>query len=446
MLNKLFAIILTAFPMLALAAVAVTPPAGGGTGVANLNANTLTLRGVTDIGGYTTTATAAGTTTLTVSSTEQQYFTGSTTQTVTLPVTSTLVLGRTFRIVNNSSGALTVNSSGANLVSTVAASTTAIVTVILTSGTTAASWSVATIGGSATTATNLAGGAANNVPYQSAASTTAFFTGLTFSGGALANVTAAGTGTFGGATPIVSSSSNAGSIYMRVTNTNNGVAAASGLYAENDVGNVALLRITSSGYTAAGIYSQAGATFVSDGAGGFNIAANHASGQILFFAGGSIERARINSTGLSVTGALTVSTTSNLSGAVTLGTLASDATHTDATVCRDTTSGTLFAGSGTIGICLGTSSARYKTNIASLGAGLSEIMKLRAVSYNLDRAHGDPEKTLYGFTAEQGGEVLPDLMGRDGSGQANTFDYMGVVPVLVKAIQELNAKIEGMTQ
>lgn len=145
-MKKLIALLL----ILSFAAHAQTlvQPLNGGTGKANPNANTLNLRGVTDIGGYTTTATAAGTTTLTVSSTEQQYFTGSTTQTVVLPVTSTLILGRTFRIVNNSSGSVTVNSSGSNLVATILAGNTAIITTILTSGTTAASWSVSNFGSS----------------------------------------------------------------------------------------------------------------------------------------------------------------------------------------------------------------------------------------------------------------------------------------------------------
>lgn len=95
---------------------------------------------------YTTTATAAGTTTLTVSSNYQQYFTGSTTQTVTLPVTSTLTLGQQFLIVNNSTGLVTVNSSGGNAVLILAGGTMALVTCILTSGTSAASWSAAYFG------------------------------------------------------------------------------------------------------------------------------------------------------------------------------------------------------------------------------------------------------------------------------------------------------------
>jgi hypothetical protein len=92
------------------------------------------------LGGYTTTATAAGTTTLTAASTTTQFFTGVTTQTVVLPVASTLVLGAAFSIHNNSTGDLTVNSSGSNLVATITPNTTCLITCILTSGTSAASW------------------------------------------------------------------------------------------------------------------------------------------------------------------------------------------------------------------------------------------------------------------------------------------------------------------
>jgi len=91
--------------------------------------------------GYATTATAAGTTTLTVSSPHQQFFTGTTTQTVVLPVTSTLVLGFGYTITNNSTGVLTVQSSGLNTIVSIPAKATVKFVCILTSGTTAASWS-----------------------------------------------------------------------------------------------------------------------------------------------------------------------------------------------------------------------------------------------------------------------------------------------------------------
>ena len=129
---------ITAFSLsvLALAAATTTPTASVFAGWdvnKNLSANNF-------LAGYATTATAAGTTTLVVGSAYNQYFTGATTQTVLLPVTSTLVLGQSFRIINNSSGVVTVQSSGANTITAMAANTSLTVTVISTSGTTAASW------------------------------------------------------------------------------------------------------------------------------------------------------------------------------------------------------------------------------------------------------------------------------------------------------------------
>jgi hypothetical protein len=90
--------------------------------------------------GYTTTVTAAGTTTLTSASNFKQYFTGTTTQTVVLPVVSTLALGMAYEINNNSTGTITVQSSGLNTIATIPAGLAATFTVILITGTTAASW------------------------------------------------------------------------------------------------------------------------------------------------------------------------------------------------------------------------------------------------------------------------------------------------------------------
>lgn len=101
----------------------------------NLSANNF-------IGGYTSNVTSSGTTTLTVSSAIQQYFTGTLSQTVKLPVTGTLVLGQSFIITNLSTGTITVESSGGNtILSGMPQNTQIICTVILTTGTTAASWS-----------------------------------------------------------------------------------------------------------------------------------------------------------------------------------------------------------------------------------------------------------------------------------------------------------------
>ena len=118
---------------LVVTALVATPTTAG-----NWSAQYSSLSGA--VSGYTTTATAAGTTTLTSASTPLQYFTGVTTQTVVMPVVSTLVLGQQFTIVNNSTGIVTVQSSGANTIQAMASGSTLTLTVILITGTTAASW------------------------------------------------------------------------------------------------------------------------------------------------------------------------------------------------------------------------------------------------------------------------------------------------------------------
>jgi hypothetical protein len=93
---------------------------------------------------YRTQATAAGTTTLVVGDAYYQYFTGTTTQSVTMPVTTTLVIGQAWDITNLSTGVVTVNTSAGpgTAIVILPANTEAIVTCILASGTTIASWHV----------------------------------------------------------------------------------------------------------------------------------------------------------------------------------------------------------------------------------------------------------------------------------------------------------------
>lgn len=127
------------------------------------------------LGGYTTTATAAGTTTLTVASTYDQFFTGATTQTVVLPDATTLSLGTVYHIVNNSTGIVTVNKNGATLVVAMDPSTDLFVQVTDISSA-AGTWSSSysgglMIGGSKTLASNFttsattAGGVATNLTF-----------------------------------------------------------------------------------------------------------------------------------------------------------------------------------------------------------------------------------------------------------------------------------------
>ena len=146
-----------------------------------------------------------------------------------------------------------------------------------------------------------------------------------------------------------------------------------------------------------------------------------------------------------VTGTGTPSTSvTTISGVLINAGITSDATHTDAAVCEDTTSHQFYAGSGAAGICLGTSSLRYKDNVLPLQPGLSEILRLGTISYNYKPGYGDPSRRLYGFVAEQVNTVMPELVGLNRGGQPNSVDWAGVVPVLVHAIQEQQREIEEL--
>jgi hypothetical protein len=134
---------------------------------------------------------------------------------------------------------------------------------------------------------------------------------------------------------------------------------------------------------------------------------------------------------------LTASTTIIFSG------LGSDATHTDSSVCVDASNGTLYKGSGAAGICLGTSSARYKHDISDDPAGLAELAALKPVTYRYNRGYGTGS-LLHGFLAEDVAEVLPGLVGLDAEGRPNTLDMMGLMPIMVNAIQELKAQVDQL--
>ena len=132
-------------------------------------------------------------------------------------------------------------------------------------------------------------------------------------------------------------------------------------------------------------------------------------------------------------------------GPMLLTGVTSDTGQADVTVCEVTASGTLYYGSGTGGICLTPSSARFKDNIHSQADGLPQLMALRPVTFNYQPGHGfDPAKPYNGFLAEEVLTALPDLVGKDADGQPNSVDLMGLVPILVRAVQEQQREIEEL--
>jgi hypothetical protein len=180
--------------------------------------------------------------------------------------------------------------------------------------------------------------------------------------------------------------------------------------------------------------------------GAWNIGGTTALGAVVIGKGSTDDFQLQNSGGAPVMSNPTGTQNANFSGLMTASAITTDATHTDATVCEDTTTHAFYFGSGAAGICLGTSSMRFKHDISPLDVGLTQIMALQPIKYRLNADHGDPNKTLYGFSAEQGTEALPELVGLDVNKQPNTFDYVGVVPVLVRAIQEQQKEINELKE
>lgn len=138
--------------------------------------------------------------------------------------------------------------------------------------------------------------------------------------------------------------------------------------------------------------------------------------------------------------ALGVSTSS----LVQLPVITTDATRTTRTICQDTTNLGLYFGSGAVGICLGTSSERYKKNIKTSDYGLDNVRRLRPISYEPQPGYGDEGKPLYGFTAEDVAPVMPKLVGLDAEGRPNSVDMVGMIPVLVAAIQRQQEQIDSL--
>lgn len=133
-------------------------------------------------------------------------------------------------------------------------------------------------------------------------------------------------------------------------------------------------------------------------------------------------------------------------GSITNSGITADTGLTDATVCEDTTNHKFWSGSGTLGICLGTSSLRYKTNVVNITDGLEEIEALHPINFYYKKGYGDNGiHEQYGFLAEDVVKVLPKLTALDKDGKPNSVDILGMVPITIKAIQEQQEEIKALS-
>jgi hypothetical protein len=181
-----------------------------------------------------------------------------------------------------------------------------------------------------------------------------------------------------------------------------------------------------------------------------------ATGNLAFSTGSVLaERMRITSGGDVVIGSSTtgarLTTWGAGTGTSTFSFVAYNASGFGVLACRDDWRVSLASlGTGTVysngGALTNTnpSDLRLKTNVESVEYGLNEILQLNPVTYNLKEDKLNQGKQ-YGFIAQQVQEVMPDLVKplqfeEDLLG----LDKEAIYTILIKAIQELNAKVSAL--
>ncbi len=94
---------------------------------------------------------------------------------------------------------------------------------------------------------------------------------------------------------------------------------------------------------------------------------------------------------------------------------------------------------GTGRLSYDTSSARYKDNIRDSVYGLSHVMQMRSTQFE----YKEGGRSDVGLIAEELQPIVPELVGINKEGQADSVSYDRMVSVLVKAIQELKAEFDA---
>jgi hypothetical protein len=91
----------------------------------------------------------------------------------------------------------------------------------------------------------------------------------------------------------------------------------------------------------------------------------------------------------------------------------------------------LIAADGRLGTQL--SSARYKQDIAPMGARSEGVLKLRPVTFS----YKDDEQGMrqYGLIAEEVATVYPELVTHTATGEAQAVRYQELIPMLVNELQ-----------
>jgi hypothetical protein len=86
-----------------------------------------------------------------------------------------------------------------------------------------------------------------------------------------------------------------------------------------------------------------------------------------------------------------------------------------------------------------TSSLRYKSDITNATHGLADVLKLRSVTY---KGNDGGDTVFGGLIAEEVHDAgLTEFVAYDSEGRPDALHYGNMVALLVKAVQELTARV-----
>jgi hypothetical protein len=93
------------------------------------------------------------------------------------------------------------------------------------------------------------------------------------------------------------------------------------------------------------------------------------------------------------------------------------------------------------------SDSRYKKNIEVIEPVLELVNKINSVSYNMinqGSESGASNKRSYGFIAQELETLFPNVVNKPVTeDDYYSINYMAIIPILTKSIQELSAKVES---
>jgi hypothetical protein len=90
------------------------------------------------------------------------------------------------------------------------------------------------------------------------------------------------------------------------------------------------------------------------------------------------------------------------------------------------------------------SDIRLKKDIVDLKYGLDEILRLRPVDYNWKK--GENQKKSIGLIAQELKEIIPELVTDPEDDAMLAVNYIELIPVLIKSIQEQQAQIDKLNR